>query len=139
MYNHSGILEYRVYDTFSGFTKAQWGTHTTQDVFSDARDDFSSNSPALTRRVLDRYGGKNVSIIEVISGRFQRAIPLISACLLDVDLTEPIDVGLTRLYPRLQEQGKILVDDCNDGGRYKAKIGYERFRNELGKPPIRES
>jgi O-methyltransferase len=138
MRNLGNEKPYRVYDTFSGFTKAQWSTDTTQGVSSDARDDFSSNSPALTRWVLDRHGGKDVSIHQGdIATLPDSDLPTkISACLLDVDLTEPIDVGLTRLYPRLQEHGKILVDDCNDGGWYKAKIGYERFMNELGKPPI---
>jgi hypothetical protein len=127
-----------VYDTFSEFIEEQWRADSAEGVFSDARDDFSSNSPELTRWVLDRHGGKDISIHQGDIATFPESdLPeKISACLLDVDLIEPIYLGLTRLYPRLQERGTILVDDCSDGEWYKAKIGYERFMKELGKPPI---
>ena len=87
---------------------------------------------------MDKHGGKDVSIHQGdIATLPETDLPTkMTACLLDVDLTEPIYLGLTRLYPRLQEGGTILVDDCNEGGWYKAKIGYERFMKELGKPPI---
>jgi O-methyltransferase len=137
MRNLGNHKPYRVYDTFSGFIKEQWTADSTNGVYSDTRDDFSSNSPELTRWVLDKHGGKDVSIHQGdIAILPEGDLPTkISACLLDVDLTEPVYLGLTRLYPRLQEGGTILVDDCNDGGWYKAKIGYERFMKELNEPP----
>jgi hypothetical protein len=129
---------YRAYDTFSGFTGEQWAAESAVGVSSDVREEFSCNSPALTRWVLDRHGGKDVSIHQGdIATLPESEFPTkISACLLDVDLTEPIYLGLSRLYPKLQEGGTILVDDCNDGGWYKAKIGYERYMRELKKPPV---
>ena len=135
MKNLGNRKQYRVYDTFSGFTKAQWTAESAVGVSQDARNEFSSNSPELARWVLDRHGGKDVAMhTGDIATLPEHDLPAkISACLLDVDLTEPIYLGLTRLYPKLQEGGTILVDDCNDGS-WKAKIGYEKFMNELQKP-----
>jgi O-methyltransferase len=138
MRNLGNRKPYRVYDTFSGFIRDQWSIDSAKGVSSKVRDDFSSNSPELTRWVLDKHGGKDVSIHQGdIAALPESDLPTkVSACLLDVDLSEPIYLGLTRLYPRLQAGGTILVDDCGDTGWYKAKIGYERFMKELEKPPV---
>ena len=53
---------YRVYDTFSGFTDKQWEKDDMKGEPSRLRDHFAANSPGLTRWVLDRHGGKNVTI-----------------------------------------------------------------------------
>ncbi|WP_291715224.1 TylF/MycF/NovP-related O-methyltransferase [Bradyrhizobium sp.] len=137
MRNLGDDRQYRVYDTFSGFTDRHWALDAAKGIFSGARDDFSSNSPRLTRWVLDRHGGKNVEIHQGdITSLPDSALPArISACLLDVDLTEPIYLGLKRLHPRLGDGGIILIDDCDDKGWYRAKIGYERYLAELGKSP----
>jgi O-methyltransferase len=137
MRNLGSEKQYRVYDTFSGFISEQWIADSDKGIFSDTRDDFSSNSPELTRWVLDKHGGKDVSIHQGdIATLPESDLPTkISACLLDVDLTEPVYLGLGRLYPRLQTGGTILVDDCNEGGWYKARIGYERYMGELGMTP----
>ena len=60
----------------------------------------------------------------------------ISACLLDIDLAEPIYTALTRIYPRLVPGGVIMVDDCDDQTYYKARVGYDRFIKEQGLPDI---
>lgn len=137
MKNLNCSRSYRVYDTFNGFTKAQWNVDAAKGVTSDVRNDFSSNSPQLTRWVLDKHGGKDVAIHQGDIGSISDTdLPAkISACLLDVDLTEPIYLGLARLYPRLQEGGMILIDDCDDEGWYRAKLGYERYMSEISQSP----
>jgi len=126
---------YRVYDTFAGFVAGQWKA----DYGTTSRTgDFSSNSTALTRWVLDRHGGKDVAIHKGdIATLPDHELPkAISACLLDVDLGDPIYIGLTRIFPLLQPGGTVLVDDCIEGDWYKARVGYERFMKELGRSPI---
>jgi O-methyltransferase len=138
MNNLGNKKQYHVYDTFSGFVKEQWNADSSVGVFAETSDDFSSNSKELTRWVLDKHGGKSVFIHEGdIATLPESDLPTkISACLLDVDLTEPIYLGLGRIYPKLESGGMILVDDCSDDGWYKAKIGYERFMSEIGQPPF---
>jgi O-methyltransferase len=128
---------YRVYDTFDGFVKEQWSADYAGGAFSQSGSDFSSNSPELTRWILNKHGGEDVLIYKGdIATLPDSDLPAsISACLLDVDLTEPIYLGLVRLYPKLRHGGTILVDDCNEGDWYKARIGYERFMKELGRSP----
>lgn len=125
---------YRVYDTFSGFTDAQWKKDDMNGEPSRLRGHFSANSPRLTRWVLDKHGGKNVAIhCGDIADLPEAELPdKISACLLDVDLSEPIYLGLKRIYPRLQKSGVILVDDCEVETEYKARRGYEKFMSEIG-------
>jgi hypothetical protein len=56
------------------------------------RNEFSANSPSLTRWVLDKHGGKDVVIHQgdIVSLPDSELPNKISACLLDVDLTDPI-------------------------------------------------
>jgi len=129
---------YTVIDTFSGFNEGQFKNEVRLGANQRLANEFSSNSPELTRWVLDRHGGKRVKIVQGdIVKITDDQIPMrISACLLDVDLEEPIYEGLKRLYPRLVTGGIIAVDDCdNHEGGYKAKIGYERFMAENGFTP----
>ncbi|WP_247398080.1 class I SAM-dependent methyltransferase [Bradyrhizobium sp. 76] len=126
--------KYSAYDTFSGFVENQVKTDNAASV----QHHFSANSPKLTRWVLNRHGGENVAIIQGdIASLPDTDLPdALSACLLDVDLSEPIYLGLKRILPRLSAGGIILVDDCEDGGWYKARVGYEQYMLELGQPPL---
>jgi len=127
---------YHVYDTFSGFTAAQWKNDKMKGASSKLKDHFSVNSPKLTRWVLDKHGGKNVAIHQGdIADLPDSELPeKISACLLDVDLSEPIYLGLKRIYPRLEIGGVVLVDDCEQETAYKARLGYEKFMQEIMRP-----
>jgi O-methyltransferase len=126
---------YIVIDTFGGFTKEQWAIEESLGTSVTRKDHFADNSPALARWVLDRHGGKTVRIVQGdITSLPDRLLPdRISACLLDVDLSEPIEKGLERLYPRLEPGGVILVDDCGGptyqprSGYYEARLGYAKF------------
>lgn len=126
--------KYTVYDTFSGFID----NHVKADDADSLKDHFSVNSPELTRWVLDRHGGHNVAIIKGdITALPDTDLPeKISACLLDVDLSEPIHLGLRRIYRRLSSGGIVLVDDCEEECWYKARHGYENFMKEIDQPPV---
>lgn len=94
---------YTVIDTFSGFDDSQFQTEVRHGASKKLAREFSSNSPALTRWVLDRHGGKRVRIVhgDITKISDDRIPCRVSACLLDVDLAEPIYGGLCRLYPQL--------------------------------------
>ncbi len=120
--------QYVVVDTFGGFTKEQWAIEESLGTSVARKDHFADNSPALARWVLDRHGGRTVKIVQGdVASLPDRYLPdRISACLLDVDLADPIEKGLERLYPRLEPGGVILVDDCGYP-TYQARLGYARF------------
>ncbi len=126
--------DYYVMDTYGGFDTAQYDSEVKLGGTNALRREFSGNSPELARWVMNKHGGKNVKMIEGDVTKLPNdKIPArISACLLDIDLADPIYFGLCRLYPRLEAGGIIVVDDCDENTMYKARIGYERFMNEQG-------
>jgi hypothetical protein len=123
---------YMVVDTFEGFVPDQWAQDEAAGTSADLARHFSSNSVELTRWVLNRHGASEVKISPGdITKMPDESLPShLSACLLDVDLSEPSYAGLKRLYPRLESGGIILVDDCDQETEYKARVGYERFMSE---------
>lgn len=138
MLDHIGSTRvYTVIDTFDGFDAAQFDNEVALGAHKSLAGEFSSNSPSLTRWVLDKHGGKNVKIVvgDITTVSDDKLPARISACLLDVDLADPIYKGLNRLYPRLVPGGVIAVDDCELGTGYKAVIGYEQFMKEQGLEP----
>lgn len=127
---------YFVIDTFGGFVEEQYESEIKSGGARSLQQEFSSNSPSLTRWVMDKHGGKDVKMIQGdIAKLADDQLPAtICACLLDVDLAEAIYTGICRIYPRLVSGGMIAVDDCDDDTLYKARIGYERFMNEHDLP-----
>jgi O-methyltransferase len=130
--NIKSTHDYIVIDTFDGFVEEQFDSEVKLGGARFLQQEFSSNSPTLARWVMNKHGGKDVKMIKGdITKLPDDQIPeKISACLLDIDLADPIYVGLSRIYPRLVSGGIIAVDDCDDETFYKAKIGYERFMKE---------
>lgn len=127
---------YTVIDTFGGFTDEQFESEIEHGGARELRHHFSANTPELARWVMDHHGAPQVQMIQGdVACLPEDALPQrISACLIDIDLAEPIYVALTRLYPRLAPGGVIIVDDCDSQTMYKAAIGYERFVAEQGLP-----
>lgn len=127
---------YTVIDTFGGFTENQFASELRHGGAPRLRREFSANTPDLARWVMNRHGGAEVQmIVGDIASLPDDALPdPISACLIDIDLAEPIYVALTRIYPRLARGGIIVVDDCDDETLYKARIGYDRFVAEHDLP-----
>jgi O-methyltransferase len=125
---------YVCYDTFGGFTDSDFHRDTKSGTPRRDRYMFSANSMRLVERILRIH---KAEFIELVQGDVAR-VPdevfpqTISACLIDVDLSEPTYAALLRVYPRLSEGGVILVDDCPPGTSWKARLGYERFMSEIG-------
>jgi len=125
--------EYYVIDTFGGFVEEQFDSEFKYGGGSAMlRHHFTSNTPDLARWVLDRHGGKDVKIIQGdVTKSPDHLIPeAIAACLIDIDLADPIYECLCRIYPRIIEGGTIVVDDCDSNTLYKAKVGFDRFLKE---------
>jgi O-methyltransferase len=127
--------QYYVIDTFGGFVEEQFDSKAKYGGGASLlRHHFTANTPDLARWVMDKHGGKNVKIIQGDITKLQdNMIPdRIAACLIDIDLADPIYESLHRIYPRMIEGGRIIVDDCDDETLYKARIGYDRFVEEKG-------
>ena len=125
---------YFVIDTFAGFREDQFERELKLGGAASLRHHFSANSLELARWVMNRHGGGEVrTIMGDIATLPDHAIPpKIAACLIDIDLAEPIYSALCRIYPRLVPGGIVIVDDCDDHTQYKARIGYDRFVLEQG-------
>jgi hypothetical protein len=96
---------------------------------------FSANSVGLARRVLRLHGIQDVELIKAdICAYPSSTLPRISVCLLDVDLSKPTYEGLRRVWPKVEDGGVVLVDDCSPESSWKARHGYAKFMNEIGRP-----
>jgi SAM-dependent methyltransferase len=127
---------YSVIDTFGGFVEEQFETEARLGGMPSLRFEFSGNTPELARWVMDRHGGEDVKmVVGDIATIPEAQLPdRISACLIDIDIAEPIHTALQRIYPRLTPNGIIVVDDCAEDGGYLARLGYDRFVQEQGLP-----
>lgn len=121
-------------DTFDGFVDE----HFEQDVAlgTPASDQtlFSGSSRDLVAKIMKRHRCGDIELVQGdVATMPDRLLPdKCSVVLLDVDLTEPTYVALTRFWPRMSEGGVILVDDCQEGASWKARIAYTRFCSEHG-------
>jgi O-methyltransferase len=128
--------EYIGIDTFSGFVKEHFAEDVRLGNDPSKREAFSATSIDVVRKVLRMHGAEKVRLIQAdISKIDESLLPTsISACLLDVDLAIPIYDGLKVLWPRLEDGGIIVVDDCyeNNADDWQAIIGYRKFCEEKG-------
>jgi hypothetical protein len=140
---YSPEKSYTCFDTFNGFVKEQMETDLRLGTPKSVADTYTYNSRKLVRRILDLHECQDVSLVEgdIATIDDSQLADRYSVVLLDVDLSEPTYVGLTRFYPRLQPGGIILIDDCRDvpGQNWKASLGFQRFCREQGlEPQIRD-
>jgi predicted O-methyltransferase YrrM len=121
-------------DTFDGFVSEQFEADAALGTPSKDQNLFSGNSKELVSKIMQRHGCGDVKLIQGDVTKVPDAeLPeQCSGVLLDVDLTEPTYIALQRFCPRLAPGGFILVDDCQDGGSWKARIGYSAFCRENG-------
>jgi len=121
-------------DTFDGFVSEQFEADAALGTPSKDQNLFSGNSKELVSKIMQRHGCSDVKLIQGDVTKVPDAeLPAqCSGVLLDVDLTEPTYIALQRFCPRLAPGGFILVDDCQDGGSWKARIGYSAFCRENG-------
>ena len=108
--------EYVCIDTFAGFTK--------EDILVEVDDRrkseftytkiFKDNNPVWFREALETRNITDVSIIQAdISELSENKLPdQIAFCLVDVDLYRPVLSALNKIYPRMNPDGIIVVDDC---------------------------
>ena len=68
------------------------------------------------------------------------AAPKISMCLLDVDLYQPVKVGLAKVLPLLSPGGVVVVDDMIESTTFDgARQAYRDFARETGRSEERSS
>ena len=122
-------------DTFDGFVSEQFETDAALGTPAKDQNLFSGNSRGLVSKIMQRHGCSDVKLIQGDVTKIpDAALPeQCSGVLLDVDLTEPTYVALQRFWPRIAPGGFILVDDCQAGGSWKARIGYSEFCRESGR------
>lgn len=130
------IRPYLCVDTFSGFVDDQFDTDVKEGTKKSQGSMFSASSIELTRWYLNKHGAENIDLLQgdIVTLDEHKLPDEISACLLDVDLLEPIYEGLKKIYPRMQKGGVILVDDC-EGEMWQGRKGYEKFMEEMGFEP----
>jgi O-methyltransferase len=124
-------------DTFKGFIADHLDIDRQLGLPSEYESAFSNNSKQRVEETLKSWGISQVDLIEGdITSIDESLIPQeISVCLMDVDLKVPTYKGLRRIYPKLQEGGVILVDDCTIGTSWVGALqGYREFVNEQGLP-----
>jgi len=123
-------------DTFDGFVDEHFAQDVALGTPAEDQTLFSGNSRDLVAKIIRRHRCGSVELVQGdVATMPDRLLP--SSCsvvLLDVDLIEPTYVALTRFWPRLSEGGVILVDDCQEGASWKARIAYSRFCQEHSIP-----
>ncbi len=124
-------------DTFKGFEREQFSADMDLGVRRTLAREFRANSKELARWVMDRHGGKEIDLIKGNISTISRGIlpQKISACLLDVDLAGPVFDGLQKVFPLLERDGIIAIDDCEPSSGYQARIGYEKFIQQFSLTP----
>ncbi len=120
-------------DTFGGFVDEQFNVDVGLGTTERVRHKFSANSPWLARRIVRGLGSPDIEFVQgdIVSLPANRLPDRISACLVDVDLSEPVHAAMEKTYERLVPGGMIIVDDCAEG-IWKAKDGYRRFVRASG-------
>jgi len=121
-------------DTFSGFVEEQFEADVAIGTPKRLRNTFSYNSLSAVRRSAAKLGAPDVRFVQgdIVSMPQDRLPQQVSACLVDVDLSQPVYAALAKVYPLLAPGGVILVDDCPPGDDYQAREGYQRFVQEQG-------
>ena len=123
-------------DTFSGFIPDQFHSDIQKGTPTGHRRLFADNSERLVRRILKMHDCSHIQLLERDCTKLTPAdFPHgISLCLLDVDLSKVIHLGLQRIWPLVQPGGRVLVDDCPEHTSWKALEGLKAFCAEIGVP-----
>lgn len=126
--------EYVCVDTFEGFSGDQFAVDVASGTPRGDRYLFSANSPRLVQRIVAGLGAPDIRIVrgDICTLPGELLPERVAACLIDVDLSQPVHAALSKVYPRLSPGGVILVDDCPDDSSWRARMGYRRFATERG-------
>lgn len=138
MMNEMGInKKYYCYDTFSGFIEADAKKDTEKGMKSGISGAFRANSEKLVRKIFRIHGVGDIITVKGDIKFQERFPPRISACLIDVDLSDPTYYALKKVYPLMSGGGVIIIDDCYDEetmkntGTWRAREGVSRFASEF--------
>jgi hypothetical protein len=126
---------YTCIDTFEGFVPGHLEVDRRLGLPPENESKFSDLSKDIVQAALGSWGISQIRLIEGdIASMDESLIPdKISVCLMDVDLKVPIFKGLQRIYPKLQNGGVILVDDCTLGTSWVGALeGYRQFISKQG-------
>jgi predicted O-methyltransferase YrrM len=107
--------EYYCVDTFSGFTPENIAVeHRERGKSHDYDNEFKNNNVEWFKEALNRRHISKIKVVEadICTLNADRLPEKIAFCLLDVDLYQPVKVGLKKVYERLSPGGMIVVDDC---------------------------
>lgn len=122
---------YLCVDTFSGFVPDDVEFEASKrNKTRSLLDGFSVNQKSWFDLNLADNHITRVSTFESDIKRFDLSshAPRISFCLLDVDLYQPIKVGLEKIVPLLGKGGIVVVDDVKPNntfdGAYQAYVEY---------------
>lgn len=134
LHNIGAEKPYVCVDTFGGFTSDQFAMDAAMGTPSRNRHLFSANSLTLVRRVVTGLGAPDIQLRrgDICTLPAERLPEQIAACLIDVDLSQPVYMALRKVYPRLAPNGVIVVDDCAEDSFWRARLGYRRFITEQG-------
>ncbi|MDC3962377.1 TylF/MycF/NovP-related O-methyltransferase [Polyangium jinanense] len=131
--------EYYCFDTFDGFVEEHLDTDHKLGLTPRHDHSFRGLSLERVRANLARWSiRRNIHFVKGDICKIDDAeIPEnISVALLDVDLRDPIYVGLKKLTPKLAKGGVILVDDCKANTSWVgADVGYLDFVRDHGLQP----
>ncbi len=131
--------EYYCFDTFAGFVADQLEDDFRLGLPRDHAKEFSNNSEKSFRQNLRRWGiSRGVQVVkgDICKVDAETLPQDISVALIDVDLRDPVRVGMEKVYPRLADGGILLVDDCKEGTTWVgANRGYLDFMEAHGLPP----
>jgi O-methyltransferase len=124
---------YLCIDTFAGFTEDDIAHELHhRGKARDKLQGFRINRQEWFDRNLADNGVTRVTSYAADIKQFDLAgvAPKISFCLLDVDLYQPVKVGLERVYPRMVPGGIIVVDDVAENrtfdGAHQAYVEFMR-------------
>lgn len=126
--------KYVAIDTFSGFVSEQFSADAALGTPKRLRRTFDYISLPAVRRSARTLGAPDVQFVQgdIVRLPADQLPTRITACLIDVDLSQPVYAALEKIWPRLVKGGVIVVDDCPEGDDYKARLGYQRFVAEHG-------
>lgn len=108
-------VDYRVIDTFAGFTGEDVAHEVDERGTPDLiRHSFNLNDRRWIERKLARNGLGRIPCIESDATLVDFAAgPPVAFALLDVDLYRPTAIVLPKLWERLVPGGVIVIDDCD--------------------------
>lgn len=125
-------------DTFSGFVPDDVEVEVgKRNKARELLDGFRVNKKEWFDQNLADNGVTRVTTFESDIKRFDLAAyaPKISFCLLDVDLYQPIQVGLEMIMPLVAPGGIVVVDDCKPNNTFDGALqAYVEYVEKHGLP-----